>query len=49
MNYSENLVQVIAITSFSRNDFNIGTGQWSNTTILKDKINLESNIFLVKE
>ncbi len=49
MNYSENLVQVNAITSFSRNDFNIGTGQWSNTTILKDKINLESNIFLVKE
>tara|TARA_A100001011_G_scaffold390247_2_gene473327 strand:- start:12293 stop:12883 length:591 start_codon:yes stop_codon:yes gene_type:complete len=47
--YSEDFVQVKAIASFSRNDFKIGTGQWSNTVILKDKINLESNIFLVKE
>jgi len=47
--YSEDFVQVKAITSFSRNDFNIGTGQWRNTTILKDNIKLEANIFLIKE
>ena len=43
------LVQVKSEISFSRNDFEIGTGNWKNTTILKDKINIRANIFLFKE
>ena len=43
------LVQVKSEISFSRNDFEIGTGNWKNTTILKDKINIRANIFLYKE
>ena len=43
------IVQIIGKLEFSRTDFEIGTGSWSNTTILKDKIKIESNIFLVKE
>jgi len=43
------LVQVKSEISFSRNDFKIGTGNWKNTTILKDKIKIKANIFLFKE
>ena len=43
------LVQVKSEISFSRNDFEIGTGNWKNTTILKDKIKIKANIFLSKE
>ena len=47
-NFTNELVQVRGKLEFSRNDFNIGTGQWRNTTILKDNIKLEANIFLIK-
>ena len=43
------LVQIKSEISFSRNDFKIGTGNWKNTTILKDKIKIKANIFLFKE
>ncbi len=43
------LVQVKSEISFSRNDFEIGIGNWKNTTILKDKIKINANIFLFKE
>tara|TARA_Y200000002_G_scaffold95561_1_gene77226 strand:+ start:107 stop:637 length:531 start_codon:yes stop_codon:yes gene_type:complete len=43
------LVQIKSETSFSRNDFEIGTGNWKNTTIIKDKIHIRANIFLFKE
>ena len=43
------LVQVKSEISFSRNKFNIGTGNWKNTTILKDDIKIRANIFLFKE
>ena len=43
------LVQVKSEISFSRNDFDIGTGNWKNTTILKDEIKIKANIFLFKE
>ena len=43
------LVQVKSEISFSRNDFEIGVGNWENTTILKDKIKINANIFLFKE
>ena len=42
------LVQVKSEISFSRNEFEIGTGNWKNTTILKDKIKIKANIFLFK-
>ncbi len=42
-------VQVKSEISFSRNNFKIGTGNWKNTTILKDKIKIKANIFLFKE
>ena len=43
------LVQVKSEISFSRNKYNIGTGNWKNTTILKDEIKIRANIFLFKE
>ena len=46
---TNDLVQIKSELKFSRNDFNIGTGNWKNTTILKDKIKINSNIFMFKE
>ena len=43
------IVQILGNLNFSRTDFNIGTGNWTNTTILKDKIKIKANIFLIKE
>ena len=43
------LVQVKSEIFFSRNEFNIGTGNWKNTSILKDEITIKANIFLFKE
>ncbi len=43
------LVQVKSEISFSRNNFEIGIGNWKNTTILKDEIKIKTNIFLFKE
>ena len=43
------LVQVKSEMSFSRNEFNIGSGNWQNTSILKDEIKINANIFLFKE
>ena len=46
---SNEIVQIIGTSEFSRNEFNIGTGSWRNTTFLKDNIKIKSNIFLIKE
>ena len=46
---AEELVQIQSELIFSRNSFNIGTGNWQNTTILKDNVKLNTNIFLFKE
>ena len=46
---AEELVQIQAELIFSRTAFNIGTGKWQNTSILKDKIKLQTNLFLFKE
>ena len=43
------IVQIIGKLEFNRNDFEIGTGNWKNTTILKNKIKINSSIFLFKE
>ena len=45
----EELVQIESELSFSRTYFNIGTGKWSNTAILKDKAKIKTNLFLFKE
>ena len=46
---TNDLVQILGTLELSRTEFNIGSDKWSNTTILKDKIKINSNIFLVKE
>ena len=46
---AEELVQIQSALIFSRTDFNIGIGKWSNTTILRDKTKIKTNLFLFKE
>ena len=46
---STDFVQIKANLIFSRKAFNIGTGNWSSTAILKDKVEINSNLFLYKE
>jgi len=46
---TEELVQIKTELIFSRSEFNIGKGKWSNTTILKDNIKIISNLFLFKQ
>ena len=46
---AEKIVQLECELYFSRTDFNIGTGKWSTTAILKDKVKINANIFLFKE
>ncbi len=46
---TNDIVQILGNLEFSRSAFNIGINSWSNTTILKDKIQIETNIFLIKE
>ena len=49
LHLTEELVQIKGKLSFSRNSFEIGTGKWSSTKILKDKALIETNLFLFKE
>jgi len=35
--------------TFSRTAFNIGIEKWQNTSNLKDKVKLQTNLFLFKE
>jgi polyisoprenoid-binding protein YceI len=46
---AEELVQIRSELIFSRTNFEIGIGQWSNTSILKDKIIIKTNLFLFRE
>ena len=46
---AEKIVQLECELFFSRTDFNIGIGEWSNTAILKDKVKINANLFLFKE
>ena len=46
---AEELVQIQTEMIFSRTAFNIGIGKWQNTSILKDKVKLQTNLFLFKE
>ncbi len=46
---AEALVQIQTELIFSRTNFEIGIGQWSNTSILKDRVKIKTNLFLFKE
>ena len=46
---AEELVQIQSELIFSRTNFEIGIGQWSNTSILKDRIIIKTNLFLFRE
>ena len=46
---AEELVQIQSELIFSRTAFEIGINNWKNTSILKDKIKLKTNLFLFKE
>ena len=46
---ADELVQIQSELVFSRSSFEIGTGQWSHTSILKDKVKIKTNLFLFRE
>ena len=46
---AEELVQIQTELIFSRTAFEIGIGNWKNTSILKDKVKLRTNLFLFRE
>ncbi len=46
---AEELVQIQSELIFSRTKFDIGIGKWQNTSILKDKVKLKTNLFLFRE
>jgi len=46
---AEELVQIQSELTFSRTNFNIGVGKWENTSILKDKVKIRTNLFLFRE
>jgi len=46
---AEELVQIQSELTFSRTAFKIGIGKWKNTSILKDKVKLKTNLFLFRE
>tara|TARA_B100001123_G_C14848745_1_gene843177 strand:+ start:62 stop:634 length:573 start_codon:yes stop_codon:yes gene_type:complete len=45
---AKELVQIKGELSFSRTSFNIGTGKWSSTAILRDNALIKVNLFLYK-
>ena len=45
----EELVQIQSDLIFYITAFEIGIGNWKNTTILKDKVKLSTNLFLFRE
>ena len=46
---AEELVQIKSELIFSRTSFEIGIGNWKNTSILKDKVKLHTNLFLFRK
>ena len=46
---ADELVQIQTELIFSRTAFDIGIGNWKNTSILKDKVKLSTNLFLFRE
>ena len=48
INLTEDLVQIIGNINFNRSMFNIGTGNWSSTTVLKDTVKIKTNLFFFR-
>ena len=46
---AEEIIQIKGKLNFSRTVFEIGTGKWSSTALLKDKASIETNLFLFKQ
>ncbi|MDC1054159.1 YceI family protein [Alphaproteobacteria bacterium] len=46
---AEELVQIQSELVFSRTAYDIGIGNWRNTSILKDNVKLKANLFLFRE
>ena len=46
---ADELIQIKGHLFFSRTTFQIGTKKWSSTAILRDKVSIKTNLFLVKE
>ena len=46
---AEELVQIQSELTFSRTNFDIGIGRWQNTSILKDKVKIRTNLFLFRK
>ena len=46
---AEELVQIQSELIFSRTDFQLGVDKWQNTSILKDKVKIKTNLFLFRK
>jgi len=46
---ADELIQIKGHLFFSRTAFQIGVKEWSSTAILRDKVSIKTNLFLVKE
>jgi polyisoprenoid-binding protein YceI len=46
---AEELIQVKSKMKFSRKSFKIGSGKWSSTKILNDKVTIKTNLFLFRK
>ena len=46
---TKELVQIKGKVKFSRKNFHIGTGKWENTSVLKEKILIDINLFFFKK
>ena len=49
LHLAEELIQIKGKLNFSRTAFEIGTGKWTSTAILRDKASIETNLFLFKQ
>jgi len=45
---ADELIQIKGKLNFSRTAFQLGIGKWSNTTILKDTVQITTNLFFFK-
>lgn len=49
INLTDNVVQIIGKIRFSRNQFEIGKGNWSSTAVLKDLVEIDTNLFFFRD
>ena len=46
---ANDLIQVKVNIEFSRNSYELGKEEWSSTLVLRDKIHVKANLFLIRE